>query len=305
MRLKKFGKVDPEIVETLAQSKAEYIKGRSLWGNARKRFFANKQAVVSLIVLCLLLLLFFISPLLCHYSYREAHWSSLFMAPSSQYWFGTDGLGRDLFVRTMEGGQITVLIGVVATIVSIVIGVIYGAVAGMVGGRVDEFMMRIVDILYSLPFLFLVILLMTFFGRDFFLMFVAIGAISWLDMARIVRGQTLALKQKEFIEAARVNGVRPMRMIMKHVIPNLLGIVIIYATLLIPTLILTAAFLSFLGLGVQAPMTSLGVLVSDGAKNMENAWWLLVFPAFFLSSVLYSFNFIGDGLRDALDPKER
>jgi oligopeptide transport system permease protein len=199
----------------------------------------------------------------------------------------------------------SLLVGLVSTIVSLVIGIAWGATAGFMGGRTDQIMMRIVDILYALPFMFLVILLMVLFGRQIVLIFVAIGAINWLDMARIVRGQTLGLKQREFVEAARVSGVGTARIILRHIVPNLLGVVLIYVTLTIPQVILVESFLSFLGLGVQEPMTSWGALVSEGAQEMENAPWMLVFPALFLALTLFCFNFLGDGLRDALDPRER
>lgn len=197
------------------------------------------------------------------------------------------------------------MVGLVATAVSLTIGVLYGATAGYLGGRVDSVMMRLVDVLYSLPFMFFVILLMVFFGRNIVLIFVAIGAVEWLDMARIVRGQTLSIKRKEFIEAARAGGVRPVSIIRRHIIPNTLGPVVVYMTLTVPKVILLESFLSFLGLGVQEPMTSWGVLISEGAANMESSWWMLVFPAGFLAVTLFSLNFIGDGIRDALDPKDR
>jgi oligopeptide transport system permease protein len=197
------------------------------------------------------------------------------------------------------------MVGLVATAVSLTIGVLYGATAGYLGGRVDSVMMRLVDVLYSLPFMFFVILLMVFFGRNIVLIFVAIGAVEWLDMARIVRGQTLSIKRKEFIEAARAGGVHPVSIIRRHIIPNTLGPVVVYMTLTVPKVILLESFLSFLGLGVQEPMTSWGVLISEGAANMESSWWMLVFPAGFLAVTLFSLNFIGDGIRDALDPKDR
>ncbi|MBS3958922.1 MAG: ABC transporter permease subunit, partial [Xanthomonadaceae bacterium] len=214
-------------------------------------------------------------------------------------------IGRDLFVRTMHGGRISLMVGLIATGVALLIGVAWGAIAGFVGGRVDNLMMRIVDILYALPFMFLVILLMVVFGRNILLIFVAIGSYIWLDMARIVRGQTLSLRQKEFVEAAQALGVRSRVIIWRHIVPNLLGIVAVYLTLTVPRVILVESFLSFLGLGVQEPSTSWGALVSAGAQDMESAPWGLFFPAAFLAATLFCLNFLGDGLRDALDPKDR
>jgi len=219
--------------------------------------------------------------------------------------FGTDSNGRDLLTRILSGGQISLMIGLLATLVSLVIGVTYGATAGYIGGRTDNVMMRIVDILYSIPFMFFVILLMVFFGRNIILIFIAVGAIEWLDMARIVRGQTLSVKRKEFIEAAHACGVGTATIIRRHVVPNTLGPVVVYMTLMVPKVILLESFLSFLGLGVQEPQTSWGVLISEGANNMVGSTWMLVFPATFLAITLFCLNFIGDGLRDALDPKDR
>jgi oligopeptide transport system permease protein len=218
--------------------------------------------------------------------------------------FGSDDLGRDLFVRTMSGARVTLLVAMVASLVSLGIGVAYGAVAGYAGGKVDAFMMRMVDALYALPFMFLVILLMVAFERNFLLIFVAIGAINWLEMARVVRGQTLALKQREFVAAAKLIGVPPAAIVFRHIVPNLLGIVVVYVTLTIPQAILVESFLSFLGLGIQEPQTSLGALVNGGVAHMERAPWMLLIPATLLAVVLMSFNFLGDGLRDALDPRQ-
>jgi len=217
--------------------------------------------------------------------------------------FGTDDVGRDLFVRTLLGARVTLLVAIAASFVSLVIGVTYGAIAGFVGGRVDAAMMRFVDTLYALPFIFFVILLMVAFGRNFFLIFVAIGAINWLDMARIVRGQTLSLREREFVEAARLTGVSTVRIIFRHIAPNLIGIVIVYVTLTIPQAILVESFLSFLGLGVQEPQTSLGTLVNDGVRQMERASWTLLIPATLLALMLMCFNFLGDGLRDYFDAR--
>ena len=222
-----------------------------------------------------------------------------------RFLFGTDANGRDLLTRTLVAGRVSLAIGLLATAVAIMIGVIYGALAGYLGGRVDLVMMRFVDILYSLPFIFFVIMLVVFFGRNFVLMFIAVGAVEWLDMARIVRGQTLSIKRQEYVQAAEALGGTTGGIIRRHVIPNTLGPVIVYVTLLVPKVILLESFLSFLGLGVQEPMTSWGVLISDGAKNIQGATGMLVFPALFLVSTLFALNFIGDGLRDALEPKDR
>ncbi|NRG19512.1 ABC transporter permease subunit [Rhizobiales bacterium] len=221
------------------------------------------------------------------------------------FFFGTDSNGRDLMTRTLIAGRVSLTIGLLATFVAIAIGVVYGAVSGYLGGRTDLMMMRIVDILYSLPFIFFVILLVVFFGRNFVLMFIAVGAVEWLDMARIVRGQTLSLKRQEFVQAAEALGVDNTGVLKRHIIPNTLGQVVIYMTLLVPKVILLESFLSFLGLGVQEPMTSWGVLISEGSRNVQGAAWMLIFPSIFLTSTLFALNFIGDGLRDALDPKDR
>ena len=221
------------------------------------------------------------------------------------FYFGTDSNGRDLLTRTLIAGRVSLAIGVLATTVAILIGVLWGATAGYLGGRIDNVMMRIVDILYSLPFIFFVILLVVFFGRNFVLMFIAVGAVEWLDMARIVRGQTLSIKRQEYVQAAEAMGVSTGGILRRHVIPNTLGPVVVYMTLLVPKVILLESFLSFLGLGVQEPMTSWGVLIAEGAKNIQGSTWMLVFPSIFLTGTLFCLNFIGDGLRDALDPKDR
>ncbi|WP_372422613.1 ABC transporter permease [Salinarimonas chemoclinalis] len=221
------------------------------------------------------------------------------------FFFGTDAIGRDLFARTMIGVRISLAIGLLASLTALVIGVTYGAVAGFLGGRIDGVMMRFVDILYSLPFIFFVILLVVFFGGNFVLMFLAVGAIEWLDMARIVRGQTISLKRQEFVQAAEALGVKPGGIVRRHIVPNTLGPVVVYLTLLVPKVILLESFLSFLGLGVQEPLTSLGVLISEGAANMQGATWMLIFPAVTLIVILFALNFLGDGLRDALDPRDR
>lgn len=291
------------------------LKGRSLWVDARRRLLENRAAMAGIIVLGVIALMALFAPLLSPYPYDEINYDLISCAPP--WWpvemactapghiFGTDAVGRDIFVRVLYGARISLAVGLVATIVSLVIGVLYGATAGYLGGRIDGLMMRVVDILYSLPFIFFVIILMVVFDRNFILLFVAIGAVEWLTMARIVRGQTLSIKQKEFIEAARAAGVSGPGIITRHVIPNVVGPVVVYVTLTVPTVILMESFLSFLGLGIQEPMTSWGVLISDGADQMETAPWMLLFPALFMAVTLFCFNFVGDGLRDALDPKDR
>lgn len=281
------------------------IEGRSLWQDARVRFMRNKAAMASLCVLCFITLLVVFGPMLANFSYDETDWYAMHAAPSATHWFGTDALGRDLFVRTLIGGRISLMVGIMGAFVAVLIGTLYGAASGFIGGRTDRVMMRVLEILYAIPFMFLVIVLVTFFGRNIVLIFVAIGAIAWLDMARIVRGQTLSLRSKEFIEAAYVCGVSQWRIITRHIVPNVLGIVAVYSTLLIPSMILTESFLSFLGLGVQEPMTSWGALLQEGANTMEVAIWQLIFPATFMIVTLFCFNYVGDGLRDALDPKDR
>lgn len=221
------------------------------------------------------------------------------------FYFGTDSNGRDMMTRTFIAGRVSLTIGLLATIVAISIGVLYGATSGYLGGRVDQAMMRVVDVLYSLPFIFFVIMLVVFFGRNFILMFIAVGAVEWLDMARIVRGQTLTIKRQEYVQAAEAMGVADGGIVRRHIIPNTLGPVVVYMTLLVPKVILLESFLSFLGLGIQEPMTSWGVLISEGARNLQGAPWMLIFPSIFLTSTLFALNFIGDGLRDALDPKDR
>jgi oligopeptide transport system permease protein len=282
------------------------LKGRSLWDDARRRLLHNKAAVASMIVLAALVLLAVFGPALVPYRFDAINKNDVWAEPlQAGHLLGADSLGRDLLARLLMGLRVSLAVGVVATFVSLVIGVLWGSVAGYVGGRVDELMMRIVDVLYSLPFIFFVILLMVTFGRNFILMFVAIGAVEWLTMARIVRGQTLSLKQREFIEAARAAGLEQRAILLRHIVPNLLGPVVVYVTLTIPGVILAESFLSFLGLGVQEPMTSLGSLISKGAQDMELAPWLLVFPSLVMVVTLMAFNFIGDGLRDAIDPKDR
>ncbi len=293
------------------------VKGRSLWDDARRRLFRNRAALVSIIVLGVIAVAAVFGPFFLAYPYDYIDYSVVSCAPDwwpdpgvlcnagGSHWFGTDSVGRDLLVRTLYGARISLAVGLIATIVSLIIGVAYGATAGYLGGRIDELMMRFVDVLYSIPYIFLVIILMVIFNRNFFLLFVAIGAVEWLTMARIVRGQTLSVKQKEFVEAARAGGVGNFGIIFRHIIPNVFGPVIVYVTLTVPASILAESFLSFLGLGIQEPLTSWGVLIKDGADQMETAPWMLIFPAAFMAITLFCFNFIGDGLRDALDPKDR
>jgi oligopeptide transport system permease protein len=262
--------------------------------------------VTGAVVLATLIALAIVGPWLVPYRYDEINKDDVWLAPLVHgHLLGSDALGRDLLARLFMGLRVSLAIGAVATSVSLVVGVIWGATAGYLGGAVDEVMMRIVDVLYSLPFIFFVILLMVTFGSNIILIFVAIGAVEWLTMARIVRGQTLSLKNKEFIEAARAAGLDRTAIIARHIIPNLLGPVAVYVTLTIPGVILAESFLSFLGLGVQPPMASLGSLIAGGAQDMELAPWLLIFPSIAMVATLVSFNFIGDGLRDAIDPKDR
>jgi oligopeptide transport system permease protein len=283
------------------------VKGRSLWANARHRFLKNKAAVAGLIILVLIAIACFGAPYFGLRDQDDINWDMIQSPPDVEqgYFFGTDSNGRDLFVRTLYGGQVSLTVGIVSTLVSLVIGTLYGATAGFLGGKADGMMMRLVDMLYSIPFIFFVILLTVFFGRQFVLIYVAIGAVNWLDMARIVRGQTLSIKRKEYIEAAHASGVSTWRIITRHIIPNCLGPVVVYMTLTVPVVILTESFISFLGMGVQEPQSSWGTLVAEGADNLEIAPWQVFGPGAVLAITLLSLNFVGDGLRDALDPKDR
>lgn len=283
------------------------VQGRSLWDDALARLLRNKAAVASIILLAILVFLAFAGPLLWVHESGEIYRDRVQIPPTWDNWhiFGTDAQGRDMFARTLVGLRMSLLVGVVATAVSLIIGVIWGATAGFLGGRIDQIMMRIVDILYALPFIFFVIILMVVFGRNIILIFVAIGAVEWLTMARIVRGQTISLRSMEFVEAAQAAGVSQAAIIRRHIVPNVLGPVVVYVTLTIPVVILAESFLSFLGLGVQEPLTSLGNLIANGARDMEIANWTLFFPAATMMLTLFCFNFIGDGLRDAIDPKDR
>ena len=295
---------------------AQAVAGRSLWADARRRLLKNRAAMAGIAALGVIALMALLAPLLSAYPYDFIDYEVIACAPDwwpwpaacnagGSHWFGTDASGRDLFVRVLYGARVSLAVGLIATLVSLLIGVTYGAIAGYAGGRTDNLMMRLVDVLYSLPFIFLVIILMVISEGNFFMLFVAIGAVEWLTMARIVRGQTLSIKQKEFIEAARAGGVGGWDIIRRHVIPNSVGPVVVYVTLTVPGVILTESFLSFLGLGIHEPLTSWGTLIYDGSGQMEAAPWTLVFPALFMAVTLFCFNFIGDGLRDALDPRDR
>ena len=266
----------------------------------------SRTIKISGLALLVIALVAIVAPWLSPHAYLTTDFDRLLLPPqlANLHLFGTDDLGRDLFVRTMMGVRITLVVAIVASLVSLVIGVTYGAIAGYVGGRVDAVMMRFVDTLYALPFIFFVILLMVAFERNFLLIFVAIGAVNWLDMARIVRGQTLSLREREFVEAAQLTGVSTARIILRHIAPNLAGIVVVYVTLTIPQAILVESFLSFLGLGVQEPQTSLGSLVNGGVAQMESASWTLLVPATLLAVILLAFNFLGDGLRDHFDARQ-
>jgi oligopeptide transport system permease protein len=282
-------------------------RSRGLWSDAAARITRNRVAVVAASVILLLAVLALSGPVFSPYTYDALDWQHLAAAPfTTSHWLGTDRLGRDLLVRTLCGVRISLLISLVATAISLAIGVTWGAVAGYVGGRTDELMMRFVDVLYSLPYLFIVIILTTVFPRGSLpVLFCAIGAVGWLTTARIVRGQTLALKRREFIEAARAGGLGTAAILLRHIIPNLIGPVVVYATLTVPQMILFESFLSFLGLGVQEPLASLGSLINDGTQEMQSAPWMLLVPAGFLVVLLMCFNVVGDALRDALDPRDR
>jgi oligopeptide transport system permease protein len=274
---------------------------------AWSRFARHRAALASLVVLAGIALACFVGPLLLANSPTDNDWAAMSAAPTLQggHWFGTDELGRDLLARTLVGGRISLEVGLLGTIVSTLVGLVVGASAGYLGGRTDAVLMRAVDMMYAIPYLLIAILVVTLFGRAFSLVVLTISAFSWLDMARVVRGQTLSLRTREFVDAARAIGVRPATIIARHIVPNLAGIVAVYATVTVPTIILTESVLSFLGLGVQEPMTSWGVLIEDGAQKLDAMPWLLICPATLLCLTLYCVNFVGDGLRDAFDPKER
>jgi len=302
-------------IERIAEKlvEAEKIKGRSLWQDGMARFFQNKAAVGAMIVLLMVLIFTLVGPFFAQWSNEEIDWNRMgnlaeVGRPSLEngHFFGLDTNSRDLYARTIQGIGTSLMVGVIGALVAVVIGTVYGAVSGFVGGRVDNLMMRAVDILIAIPYMFVIILLMVIFERSFFMLFVGIGIVGWLDMSRIVRGQTLSLKNREFIEAAHASGVGWFTIVMRHIVPNLLGVVVVYATLLVPAMIMTESFISFLGLGVQEPNTSLGALISEGAGTiLYGTFWQLGFPLFFFLVIVISLFFVGDGLRDALDPKDR
>ena len=288
-------------MNTLAPVFEDAEKGSSLWYDAWLRLRKNKLALFGGSVLLFMVVAAFLTPWIAPYSYEAQNLDLGASPPSASHWLGTDIFGRDVLTQIMYGGRISLAVGFIATAVALLIGVTWGAVAGYIGGRVDAFMMRLVDILYALPFMIFIVLLMVVFGRNILLLFLAIGAVEWLTMARIMRSQVQSLRQQEFVEAAVSVGLSPAAIIRKHVVPNALGPIIVYTTLTIPSVMLLEAFLSFLGLGIQPPATSWGLLISYGAETMEEYPWLLIFPGCALTLTLFSLNFLGDGLRDALD----
>ncbi|KJZ22612.1 ABC transporter permease [Tritonibacter mobilis] len=288
-------------------------KGRSPWSDARRRFLRNKAALVGLAILGFVVVFALFGNFFAQWSNEELDYNVMGQVaelggPSfaSGHYFGTDDLGRDLFARTVQGTQISLAVGLVGALIACLIGTLYGAIAGYVGGRTDNIMMRLVDIFMAVPYMFVLILLLVMYGRSITILFAGIGVISWMEMARIVRGQTLTIKGREFVEAARATGVSAPVIILRHIVPNLLGVIAVYATLLVPLMILTESFISFLGLGVQEPLTSLGALISEGAGTIAyGTTWQLGFPLLFFCLTLFGLFFVGDGLRDALDPKDR
>lgn len=287
----------------MLDERAPIEKGTSLWRDAWRRLRKNRMSVAGGIALAVLVALCLATPWIVPYSYEAQDLALGSAKPGAAHWFGTDRLGRDVLTRVLYGGRMSLLVGFAATAVSLLVGVLYGATAGFLGGRIDAVMMRIVDVLYALPFTLFVIILMVLFGRNIVLLFAAIGAVQWLTMARIVRAQVMSLAKQEFIEAAATMGFSKWRILTKHLIPNALGPIIVYTTLTIPNVMLIEAFLSFLGLGVQPPMSSWGLLIKEGVETMEEYPWLLIFPSIALSTTLFALNFLGDGLRDALDPR--
>jgi oligopeptide transport system permease protein len=286
-----------EVITDIEQAE----EGSSLWHDAWVRLKKNHLAVAGLVVLVLMIVVALLTPWIAPYAYDAQDLDLGATPPSAAHWLGTDIFGRDMLTQIMFGGRISLAVGFIATSVALLIGVTWGAIAGYVGGRVDAVMMRLVDILYALPFMIFIVLLMVVFGRNVVLLFLAIGAVEWLTMARIMRGQVQSLRQQEFVEAAISLGLPPSTIIRRHLIPNALGPIIVYTTLTIPSVMLLEAFLSFLGLGIQPPQTSWGLLISYGAETMEEYPWLLIYPGLTLTITLFSLNFLGDGLRDALD----
>lgn len=281
----------------------QYESGRSLWQDAFTRLKHNKLALLGFAVLVVMTVAAILTPWIAPYDYETQNLSLGATPPSTAHWLGTDIFGRDQFTRILYGSRVSLMVGFVATGVALCIGVLWGTVAGYLGGRVDAIMMRIVDVLYALPFTIFIILLTVIFGRSMLLLFLAIGAVEWLTMARIVRGQVLSLKHQDFVDAAVSLGFTRFHIMLRHIIPNILGPIIVYTTLTIPSVILLESFLSFLGLGIQPPQSSWGSLISYGVESMEEYPWLLIYPALALSSTLFALNFLGDGLRDALDPR--
>ncbi|MFY1712992.1 ABC transporter permease [Tritonibacter mobilis] len=299
--------------EQAVEANALVGKGRSPWSDARRRFFRNKAALVGLAILGFVVVFALFGNFFARWSNEELDYNVMGQVaelggPSfaTGHYFGTDDLGRDLFARTVQGTQISLAVGLVGALIACLIGTLYGAIAGYVGGRTDNIMMRLVDIFMAVPYMFVLILLLVMYGRSITILFAGIGVISWMEMARIVRGQTLTIKGREFVEAARATGVSAPVIILRHIVPNLLGVIAVYATLLVPLMILTESFISFLGLGVQEPLTSLGALISEGAGTIAyGTTWQLGFPLLFFCLTLFGLFFVGDGLRDALDPKDR
>ena len=303
---------DKVLANVLENASETDVQGRSLWQAAWLRFKKNRAAMNSVYILSFIVICLIFGPMLSPFSHQDIDWAVLadpyeLGRPSlhSGHYFGTDDLGQDLFARTMQGGRLSILVGFMGALVAVVIGSVWGSISGFVGGTLDSLMMRVIEVLDSVPFMFMVILFVTLFGNNIYLIFIVIGMVSWLGIARVVRGVTMSLKNREFIEAAHSIGVSHWKIVMRHIIPNVLGIVMVYASLMVPGFIIFESFLSFLGLGVQPPDTSWGVLISSGAKTLDVAIWQLAFPSLFLVTTLFCFNFIGDGLRDALDPKDR
>lgn len=286
-----------DVITDIAQAE----QGTSLWQDAWVRLKKNRLALCGLIVLLIMIMTALLTPWIAPYAYQAQNLDLGATPPSAAHWLGTDIFGRDMLTQIMYGGRISLAVGFIATTVALLIGVTWGAIAGYLGGRVDAVMMRLVDILYALPFMIFIVLLMVVFGRNLLLLFLAIGAVEWLTMARIMRGQVQSLRQQEFVEAAISLGLPTSTIIRRHLVPNALGPIIVYTTLTIPGVMLLEAFLSFLGLGVQPPQTSWGLLISYGADTMEEYPWLLIYPGLALTVTLFSLNFLGDGLRDALD----